>query len=120
MGFVSAQGKASNYEFTDTHPLSINYYRLHQIDINGKEQFSKIISLSLPFEKKLKVYPTAVSHVLNVDFAVEKENSHFHIFNILGQQVQTGVLTQTLDVSALALGTYILKVGTEQTKFCKQ
>jgi Secretion system C-terminal sorting domain len=120
LGFVHAQGKAATYDFLDMHPLSINYYRLRQIDIDRHEQLSKIISLSMPFEKSLKVYPTAVSNVVNVDFAAEKENSRFHIFNILGQQVQTGVLTQTLDVSTLALGTYILKVGTEQAKFYKQ
>jgi Secretion system C-terminal sorting domain len=120
LGFVSAQGKAAYYEFLDLQPLNINYYRLRQIDMDGHEQFSKIISLSMPFEKSLKVYPTTVSNVLNVDFAAEKKDSRFHIFNILGQQVQSGVLTQTLDVSVLALGTYIFKVGTEQTKFYKQ
>lgn len=120
LGFVSTQGKAATYEFLDMQPLNINYYRLRQIDMNGKEQVSKIISLSMPNEKSLKVYPTAASNILNVDFSAEKGNLRFHIFNILGQQVQTGILTQTLDVSALALGTYILKVGTEQAKFYKQ
>lgn len=93
---------------------------MRQIDFDGHEQLSKIISLSMPNEKSVKVYPTAASNILNVDSITEKADLRFYIFNILGQQVQSGVLTQTLDISALALGTYILKVGTEQIKFHKQ
>jgi Secretion system C-terminal sorting domain len=120
LSFVFAQDKAANYEFLDSHPLSINYYRLRQIDIDGREQLSKVISLSTTSEKSLKAYPSVTSHILKVDYATEKENVHFDIFNILGQSVQSGILTQVLDVSSLALGTYILKVGTEQIKFHKQ
>ena len=120
LGFVFAQGKSANYEFADSHPLSINYYRLRQIDIDGREQLSKVISLSSTGEKSLKAYPNVTSHILKIEYSTEKENVHFDIFNILGQSVKSGILTQTLDVSTLALGTYILKVGTEQIKFYKQ
>jgi Secretion system C-terminal sorting domain len=120
LDFVFAQGKPANYEFDDKHPLSINYYRLRQIDLNGQEQLSKIINLSLVREKSLKAYPSVTSHILKVDYSTEKENVHFDIFNILGQSVKSGILTQTIDVSTLALGTYILKVRTEQIKFHKQ
>jgi hypothetical protein len=124
LGFISAQGKAANYEFTDSHPLSIGYYRLRQIDTDGKEHFSKVINLLIVKEKHLAVYPNPATQVLNIDFISsdksEKEKPLFHIFNILGQRVQTGTLTNTIDVSALTLGTYFLKVGTEQVKFYKQ
>jgi Secretion system C-terminal sorting domain len=121
LGFVSAQGKAASYEFTDKHPLSTNYYRLRQIDTDGKEQLSKVINLLTINQKQLVVYPNPTAQILNVDFgsSAEKQNLTFQIFNILGQQVQTGTLTNSIDVSALTLGTYFLKVGTEQIKFHK-
>jgi Secretion system C-terminal sorting domain len=120
LGFVFAHGKAANYEFDDKYPLSINYYRLRQIDVDGREQLSKVISLSLASKKSLKAYPSVTSHILKVDYSTEKENVHFDIFNILGQSVKSGILTESIDVSTLALGMYILKIGTEQIKFNKQ
>ncbi|NJN35685.1 MAG: T9SS type A sorting domain-containing protein, partial [Saprospiraceae bacterium] len=35
----------------------------------------------------------------------------FSVSDLLGQQVLTGKTTQQIDVSALAKGTYVLKVG---------
>jgi hypothetical protein len=94
---------------------------LRQIDNDGKERLSKVINLLITKEKHLAVYPNPTTQMLNIDFVERSENvkTSFHIFNILGQQVQTGSLTQTIDVSALALGTYFLKIGTEQIKFHK-
>ena len=65
----------------------------------------------------MKVYPTLVSNGI---LTVDTEGGDYDIYNIVGQQVQSGKTTQRLDVSALAKGTYILKVGAEQAKFVKQ
>jgi hypothetical protein len=49
-----------------------------------------------------------------------REGENFQILNLLGQPVWVGKTTQQLDVSHLAQGTYVLKVGTEVAKFVKQ
>lgn len=99
------------------------YYRLRQIDTEGKETLSKVISVSTKGNTKLKVYPSVTSGVLTIettaDIAKEESNT-FQIHNLLGQQVLNGKATQSFDVSALPQGTYILKVGAEQVKFLKQ
>lgn len=117
IGTVKAIGKAGNYNFTDAEPVNgTNYYRLRQIDNDGTETYSKVVSVNNKGGKSLKVYPTLVSNgVLTVD----TEGGDYAIYNIVGQQVQSGKTTQRLDVSTLAKGTYILKVGTEQVKFTK-
>lgn len=122
IGFITANNKASNYQFLDKNPLSTSYYRLRQIDHNGKETFSKTISIQTNGAKgKLAVYPNPVSNLLTVE---NTEGSNFQILNLLGQQVLTGKTPPSgaggLDVSALPQGSYFLKVGAEQVEFVKQ
>ena len=50
-------------------------------------------------------------------------NTSYEIMNSIGQQVMKGVLvepTTTLNVSALASGVYIVRIGGEVVKFVKE
>ena len=117
LGFKTANQKASNYEFTDDAPLSTSYYRLRQVDNDGHETLSKVLSVQRKNKEKLNVYPNPVSNVLTIGNA---ENEDFQIHNLLGQMVLSGKNTQRIDVSELPKGAYFLKIGTQQTKFVKQ
>ena len=121
LGFKTANNKASSYQFMDNTPTFTNYYRLRQIDNDGKETLSKVISVERKGNNKLKVYPNPASNVLTVERnSVPFTTSDFQILNLLGQQVMNGKATQRIDVSALPEGNYVLKVGAEQVKFIKQ
>jgi hypothetical protein len=118
LGFVDAKDKAATYEFLDNQPFTTSYYRLRQIDNDGKETLSKTIAVSTKSKRKLTVYPNPVSNILTVE--VERNDIPFYIINLLGQQVLSGKGTQRINVSALPEGAYFLKIGTEQAKFVKQ
>jgi hypothetical protein len=127
LGFVNGKGKAATYSFTDdligrNADNGTIYYRLRQMDIDGKETVSKVVALASQSTRKLKVYPTLVANVLTIEAETTAtgEAYDFYIVNLLGQQVMAGKVTQRLDVSALPQGTYILNVGTERAKFIKQ
>ena len=123
LGFVNAKGKGSSYDFTDvTPPLGAGgLYRLRQIDNDGKETLSKVISIIGKGNIKLKVYPSVTMGILTVETS---ETADYQVFNLLGQQVLNGKTHPLgvggLDVSALPQGTYVFKIGTEQAKFVKQ
>ena len=121
IGTVKAIGKAGNYNFTDAEPVNgTNYYRLRQIDFDGTETFSKVVSVANKGGKALKVYPTLVTNgILTVD-TEGVQLRDFSVTNLLGQQVLVGKTTTQIDVSSLAKGTYMLKVGSEVAKFVKQ
>jgi CHRD domain/Secretion system C-terminal sorting domain len=117
LGFVKAKGEAASYNFWDITPFSTSYYRLRQIDIDGSESLSKIVSIFAKGDKKLKIFPNPVSNVLTVE---TEENSVVHILNFLGQEVLSSNNTQRFDVSFLPRGTYIIKAGEELSRFVKQ
>ena len=117
IGQVKGNNKPSSYQYTDNQPFSTTYYRLKQVDYDGTATYSKVVSVTNKGGKALKVYPTLVSNGI---LTVDTEGGDYAIYNIVGQQVQSGKNAQRLDVSALAKGTYILKVGAEQAKFVKQ
>lgn len=115
LGFVPAQGKAARYDFVDNDPLSKNYYRLRQIDDDGTTTLSKVVSVVKTGSTALKIYPSLVSDVINI----EATGDNLQIINVLGQVVMKEKLTSLIDVSALSQGTYILKIGEAQAKFIK-
>jgi hypothetical protein len=129
VGIVNAKGKAATYEFTDKAPFGgWGLYRLRQIDNDGKETLSKVISIAaVETRHALSLHPNPVSNTLTIEFDSPLWGlgaGNFQILNLLGQQVLSGKTPPSgsggLDVSALPQGSYVLKVGTEQAKFIKQ
>lgn len=125
LGFVaskSPKGTSESYDFLDIAPLSTSYYRLRQMDNDGQETLSKVVSVSNKGNSKLKVYPNPVSNSLTIetDPFNKGEALDYQIINLLGQQVQSGKATNSIDVSKLLIGTYFLKVGDAQMKFIKK
>jgi hypothetical protein len=67
IGVVNGQGttnRISRYEFTDLNPLTgRNYYRLRQVDFDGKSSFSKVILITLSdLNIFVTISPNPVSH----------------------------------------------------------
>ena len=117
LGFISGKGVSSNYEFVDNSPISINYYRLRQIDFDGQQTLSKIVSVAFKSTNVLKVYPTITNSYLNLEAT---NTANYAIFNLLGQIVMAGNVARRIDVSNLPEGTFIIKLGDEVAKFVKQ
>jgi hypothetical protein len=121
IGQVRGNNKPSSYQYVDAAPFTMSYYRLKQVDFDGTETYSKVVSVEQKGKGKgLKVYPTLVSNgILSVDTEGGQLRA-FSVSNLLGQQVLVGTTTQQIDVSRLSQGTYVLKVGSEVAKFVKQ
>jgi hypothetical protein len=103
----------SNYTFTDATPLSgINYYRLRQTDVNGKETLSKVVTV-LSNRGGLFIKNTLVHDFLEVTVG-EATQGPLQIYNTSGQLVfSTTVLgNQRVNLSALSAGLYIVRTLT--------
>lgn len=114
--YSKAEGGNSNeklsYSYTDATPLNgTNYYRLRQVDHDGKSEYSKIEQVIFGAGSGVKVYPNPAVSTVNIEAS---EGSKVSVYNMVGQRMEvratgSGRLT-TLDVSALSAGNYTIQV----------
>jgi hypothetical protein len=114
VGFVDGSGttKENNaYSFLDFNPSpGMNYYRLRQMDFDGKVELSRIVGVKMDNGILLKIYPNPTTGIINIEGA----HSNIRILDILGRPVMNGmIINQKIDVSHLPGGFYILSVSSE-------
>jgi hypothetical protein len=112
----SVHGVQRHPEHRETH-----YYRLRQVDVDGVETLSKIISIeSLNQIEALQVYPNPAFDKLMIHSA-ENKTMRYSLFDAVGKHVESGQLNaqKELIISHLAVGAYLLKVGDSAIKFFK-
>ncbi|WP_207494220.1 T9SS type A sorting domain-containing protein [Aridibaculum aurantiacum] len=144
IGFIksnAANGNSAatlNYTFPDSKPFSgNNYYRLKQIDIDGKTSFSNVVLLkgekvtALSFSS---VYPNPAKDKLSIiASAPSADRINLVVTDLAGKVVKqqainvvAGDNNLSLEVTSLPSGSYILKAvcatgcETAITKFVKQ
>ncbi len=81
-----------NYNYTDTKPVAgTNYYRLKQVDNDGKSALSKIVSATVGLGNgNLTVSVAANRNTVKVNYtAVAAGNASFTIFNASGVKIAT-------------------------------
>lgn len=107
-----------NYTFYDNAPLNgTNYYKLVQVDNDGKETELGIKSLNFGLQTSdigLKVYPNPIAAgILWAKFAEAKGGATLSLLNVQGktlahEAVAPGSSQTSMNVSRLAAGIYVL------------
>jgi hypothetical protein len=116
LGFVNGSGKASSYTFEDKAPLSISYYRLRQVDFDGTETLSKVVSVNQSTKGRISITPNPTSDKVNINLNqndVSNETATIVLSDMTGRQVLTQTTTAgafQLDLSHLAKGMYVVIV----------
>ncbi len=116
IGFVNGRGTTpdiSKYTFTDDHPYSgINYYRLNQIDFDGRSRLSDTKALRFDKTKRpVTIYPNPVRDQLNVLLPTDAAIKSTKIIDVTGKNFKAKYLPgNMLDVSFLDQGTYVMEV----------
>jgi hypothetical protein len=130
IGFVESRNTAGvhNYAFTDNNPAaSTVYYRLKQVDNDGKYEYSDIESVSIKQGASLAVYPNPVSEVLSVKHSASA--NRISIINLEGKKllekaVSNDAISTDINVMSLSTGTYFIvvegKEGKSSIKFVKK
>ena len=144
IGFVetkSANGSgvtALNYNYNDDRPAAgNNYYRLKQIDFDGKSQLSNVVLIKSVKSNEIyfsSVYPNPAKSKINVILSSPTNDKVTLVITDLAGKTMKQFATQvingdnnvSLNVESLASGTYMIKAicnnGCETTvsKFIKQ
>jgi hypothetical protein len=128
IGTVKANGTGTPqyYDFVDALPYSgVNYYRLQQVNRDGKTELSNIIAINAPSGNKqaVSIYPNPSHNVLTVEHS--QAVSTLDIVNTLGQVVKSikatpDALKTDIKTDELTNGIYFLRVNqTDMIRFVK-
>ena len=121
--FVRGNGNANvlvNYRFVDNDPYNgLTYYRLKQIDFDGKISYSKVVSVSIKKKKALvyRVAPNPVSQVLYIKTNIQGAYQ-LNIYTIEGRLVNKKMIpseTKSISVDHLPEGMYLFEIRSEDS-----
>lgn len=124
INFVKGQGDSKtfkSYQFVDYQFVmnANNYYRLRQMDSDGKETVSKIVSVKTASKDKMMVAPNPAHTHISLNF--EGEQGVLNIYDLVGKVVLTKMINtndaQLIDISMLATGHYILEITSNKQIF---
>jgi Right handed beta helix region/Secretion system C-terminal sorting domain len=122
IGRVEGKGNSDTqnaYSFTDNAPLiGHNYYRLQQVDIDGKTSLSKVVAVIWLNNSTISIYPNPVDDILNINIAASNSGAvEIRLTDIYGRVLQTlqapknQIINQlNLDTSSLSSGLYLIQV----------
>lgn len=111
-----------NYSFVDGNLSSgTTYYRLNQIDNDGKSKFSEISTVNIKSAVTLSVYPNPVENSLSISHPIASNKANIKIFNLEGKTVfQQALIANTtssqIDVSQFTSGSYLIVLEDQSEK----
>lgn len=121
IGYVAGYGNSvitQEYSFVDGSPKTgLNYYRLKQMDFDGKFEYSKIETIKIDNAiSVISIYPNPTRDILYVEGI--KDSYKLTIYNQLGKVIATyGIeaIENELDISQLSQGVYYFQFSSQGT-----
>ena len=133
IGFAKGHGNSTqtiDYQSIDSEVKAgtTYYYRLRQLDFDGKETFSKVeaVNLDKNIVWDISLAPNPAESVLNIEvLGTMSEAITLDLYSIQGQLVSSKKMgadnsTTTLDLTPLSNGVYFLKCQTGSNHFIKK
>ncbi len=109
----------SDYQFIDTEPFNgINYYRLRQVDYDGTDDYSELVSVFVDVQREYNITlsPNPTFDVTTLSIEWENDDDYaVGIFDMMGRNlgvVHSKFSKLNLDLSALPKGMYVIKIHT--------
>ena len=130
IGQVKGAGTSNvphDYAYTDAHPREgKNYYRLRQVDFNGKFTFSPIVTATFSKSHQMTLAPSLATQTLNIQLQTpSKEDGSWQVFDMSGRRLLSGeILAETaeqpVNIAALPGGAYVLRLMVGQEVMVEQ
>ena len=117
LGSVNAKNQPSTYQYIDQNPkpTEVNYYRLCMVDLDGKKEFSKIVSVKMSEARSpIKIYPSITEGSIIIETALNIQQ--VWVSNASGQIVLISTQS-TLNLTTFPTGIYMLTVKADNSIF---
>jgi hypothetical protein len=118
VGEIKGAGTSTTIkDYTFIHenvPSGVNYYRLTQVDYDGKSETFEVKSVKVEGEKTFRAFPSEITDFLNIetDFPVI-------LYDAMGKEQMKIKTSDKINISNLVNGIYFLKSGNETIKIRK-
>ena len=122
--------RRNEYNFTDVQPFSgTNYYRLKQVDKDGRFTYSPVIKISISgSDLVFAITPNPANNFIHITYPGKKEMVTIRLHDALGrlvkQETTRGQLVIKIPVQDLKQGLYFIELSDEEMmykgKFIKQ
>lgn len=106
-----------SYTFTDEKPLSgTNYYRLRQVDYDGTESFSQVVSVAFGKSDRITIAPSpATDRVRILLEEAPGRDAYWKVYDSMGREIRSGAwevesAEYELDVNELPEGMYTFRL----------
>jgi hypothetical protein len=129
IGRVDGNGTSNTrHDYTYKHttpPSGVNYYRLKQIDYDGKFKYSNIEFINFEMDNQLKVFPNPTNALIFVS-SIPEGSANINIYDMSGKLMYNKSFDYvydedfTIDISKFSKGEYILLVNDKYFKLIKQ
>ena len=132
LGQIPGRGNSARpqeYEFVDSqagsYPVSVIYYRLRQVDVNGTNTFSPVCTLPgllapVDLAGKLGVFPNPAASFGSTVVVNGAQSTPVQLLDVRGQLVASAPVepsgSAALMVVGLAAGIYILRCGAQTAR----
>lgn len=113
-----------NYSYSDKTPLKgTNYYRLYQLDKDGKGSYSKVVAIknSTKGVEISNVYPNPAKDNISLTInSLAKNQYTISIYDLVGKEIArksidvNGSMNVQFNTSNFAKGTYVIKVTSSE------
>ncbi|MDP2300969.1 MAG: T9SS type A sorting domain-containing protein [Ignavibacteria bacterium] len=136
LSFVDGRGTTSEkteYSFIDINEISgLYYYRLRQIDFDGKSEFSQTVQVDVQAPVNFSLsqnYPNPFNPSTTISFGLPAASQvQIVVFDMLGREVATvvnkdfaqGTHQVVFDASSLSSGTYVYQLNSVDNNGAKQ
>ena len=110
IGRTTASGNSSiikSYSFTDNQikNTAVLYYRLKQVDLDGRFDYSKTILINAKNNNGISTFPNPTITTLNVTYNTQKASSYV-VSDNTGKVFKRGATTSQINISTLSKGSY--------------
>ncbi len=107
----------NNYSYQDIKPLKgMNFYRLKQIDIDGRFTYSNIKKVMFEtFGDAVNIYPNPAKEYIQFDYAGKQKTVLVNLFDAQGRLIKTTTLANIqplkLNIENVAKGKYVVQLS---------
>lgn len=118
IGWVDGAGTSNtvqSYQFFVAPPKDVKslYFRLRQLDFDGRHAYSSVISTQLASstEDGLLISPNPTGGIVHIQ---AEGYNRIRVYNLMGQNVLSLPFSNTLDLSSLGSGIFMLVLSNQQ------